>query len=94
MNLKTIIFQGNSGKTKKVKVEAEVEETLSNPWSVDNVTDFLKFCCPECDYKIPDIQMFSDHAAENHTKSSALFGDRNTNIPQHQLQQPFQVKLI
>ena len=64
----------------------EVEETISNPWCVDNVSVFLKFCCPECDYQIPDIQMFFDHAAENHIKSRALFGDENTNVPQ-QLQQ-------
>ena len=64
----------------------EVEDTLLNPWSVDNVTAFLKFCCPECDYQIPDIQMFSDHAAENHIKSRALFDEESTNV--QQLQQP------
>ena len=78
------IFQTASGKTKKV---VEIEETFSNPWCVENVTAFLKFCCPECDYCIPDIQMFSDHAVENHIKSRALFGEENANAPQ-QLQQP------
>ena len=68
-------------------MEVEVEETFSNPWCVDNVSAFLKFCCPECNYQIPDIQMFSAHAAENHKKSRALFGEENTNIPQ-QVQQP------
>jgi hypothetical protein len=68
----------------------EVEDTFLNPWCVDDVSAFLKFCCPECNYHIPDIQMFSDHAAENHINSRALFGDENTNVPQEQLQQPFQ----
>ena len=67
-------------------MEVEVEETFSNPWCVDDVSTFLKFCCPECNYQIPDIQMFSDHAAENHIKSRALFGEENTNEPQQQVQ--------
>ena len=46
----------------------------TNPWSVDDASAFLKFCCPECDFQIPDLQMFSDHAIQNHAKSSALFG--------------------
>ena len=35
---------------------------------MDDATAFLKFCCPECDYQIPDLQMFSDHAVDNHLK--------------------------
>jgi hypothetical protein len=74
----TIFFQTNSGKTKKFKVK--VEDTFSNnPWCVDDATAFLKFCCPECDYHIPDLEMFSDHAVENHIKSSALFGEETKN---------------
>ena len=58
----------------------KVEDTFSNnPWCVDDATAFLKFCCPECDYHIPDLQMFSDHAVENHIKSSALFGEETKN---------------
>ena len=69
-----------------------VEDTFLNPWCVDDVSAFLNFCCPECNYHIPDIQMFSDHAAENHINSRALFGNENTNVPQQQLQQPSQVQ--
>ena len=58
----------------------KVEDTFSNnPWCVDDATAFLKFCCPECDYHIPDLQMFSEHAVENHKKSSALFGEETKN---------------
>ena len=46
----------------------------NNPWSVDDASAFLKFCCPECDFQIPDLQMFSDHALQNHVKSVAIFG--------------------
>ena len=34
-----LLFQTNYGKPKKVKVE--VVDTHSNPWCVDNVSDFL-----------------------------------------------------
>ena len=62
-----------SNKIKSLKVK--LEDTFSNnPWCVDDASAFLKFCCPECDYQIPDLQMFSDHALENHSKSLALFG--------------------
>ena len=46
----------------------------SNPWSVEDASAFLKYCCPECDYQILNIQLFSDHALKNHTKAVALFG--------------------
>ena len=66
--------------TKMKKVKVKLEDTFSNnPWCVDDATAFLKFCCPECDYHIPDLQMFSDHAVENHIKSSALFGEETKN---------------
>ena len=56
-------------------MNVKIEDSFSNnPWCVDDATAFLKFCCPECDYQIPDLQMFSDHAVDNHMKSTALFG--------------------
>ena len=33
-----------------VKLE-EIDETEENPWSVEDVSVFLNYCCPECDYK-------------------------------------------
>ena len=53
----------------------KVEDSFSNnPWCVDDATAFLKFCCPECEYQIPDLYMFSEHAIRNHIKSVVLFG--------------------
>ena len=50
-------------------MNVKIEDSFSNnPWCVDDATAFLKFCCPECDYQIPDLQMFSDHAVDNHLK--------------------------
>ena len=44
-----------------------------NPWSVPDVSEFLKYCCPECDFQTKGLDQFGDHAIENHTKSSVLF---------------------
>ena len=53
-----------------------MDESLfaTNPWAVEDASVFLKFCCPECDFQIPDLQMFSDHAVDNHIRSTVLFG--------------------
>ena len=42
-----------------IKVETITE---INPWMVDNASDFLNYCCPECDFKEKNLQLFSDHA--------------------------------
>ena len=58
----------------------KVEDSFSNnPWCVDDATAFLKFCCPECEYQIPDLYMFSEHAIGNHSKSVVLFGHEKGN---------------
>ena len=43
----------------EMKVEDDFEY---NPWSVEDVSVFLKYCCPECDYQILDYDMFANHA--------------------------------
>ena len=50
-----------------VKVE-EIEEK-ENPWAVEDVSVFLNYNCPECDFKIQDLSVFSVHALENHINS-------------------------
>ena len=52
----------------------------SNPWMVDNAATFLKYCCPECDFKENNLQLFSDHAIENHEKAYALFDNVSSDI--------------
>ena len=65
-----------------IKDEEDFVELSNNPWSVDDTSVFLKFCCPECEYQIAEFQFFSDHAIRNHTKASVLFGsDKNEDRP-------------
>ena len=51
----------------------EKDDFENNPWSVEDASVFLKYCCPECNYQILNHDMFSYHALENHVKSKTLF---------------------
>ena len=55
--------------------EKDYESTfLTNPWDVSNASVFLKYCCPECDFKSDELHGFSQHAVINHVLSNTLFG--------------------
>ena len=56
-----------------IKVPKVGDGFENNPWSVEDASAFLKYCCPECDYQILDFEMFSWHALQNHAKSKVLF---------------------
>ena len=48
---------------------------INNPWNVNDVSDFLKYCCPECDFTDQNLPQFTDHALENHVLSNILFNN-------------------
>ena len=58
----------------------KLEKFDENPWSVHDASVFLKYCCPECDYHSGSLKGFSNHALENHERSSTLFNDKNNGI--------------
>ena len=51
-------------------LECDYSETY-NPWNVPNVTEFLYFCCPECDlnFRQQNKDSFLQHANQHHPKS-------------------------
>ena len=51
-----------------------------NPWDVSKVSDFLKYCCPECDYQSIKLYNFEKHATKNHELSKTLFENSNNII--------------
>ena len=53
---------------KKIKKEKEVADDF-NPWSVEDVSVFLKYCCPECKFSDHTLKGFTEHALENHAKA-------------------------
>ena len=52
-------------------------ENLDNPWSVSDLSEFLKYCCPECDFKDINVQVFSNHAKISHKNASTFFQNEN-----------------
>ena len=48
-----------------------------NPWNVSKVSDFLKYCCPECDFQSVKLYNFEKHATQNHELSRTLFENTN-----------------
>ena len=48
------------------------DDGAPNPWSVENLEEFLYFCCPECDEKNQSKDMFIKHALNHHPKSKEL----------------------
>ena len=50
--------------------DPSAEDTKHNPWSVENLDEFLYFCCPECDNKTQSKTGFINHAYLNHPRVS------------------------
>ena len=50
---------------------------ISNPWKVNEVSAFLKYCCPECTYNDSELNVFIEHAFENHEDSAVLFTENS-----------------
>ena len=44
-----------------------------NPWSVNDASVFLRYCCPECDFSDQKLEKFTTHAVICHEKSKILF---------------------
>ena len=46
----------------------KLENVYVNPWStVEDLSEFLNYCCPECDWKDQNKQNFVNHASTYHT---------------------------
>ena len=59
------------------KVAVDPLPQVSNPWKVNEVSSFLKYCCPECIYNVSELDVFIEHALENHEDSSVLFTEKS-----------------
>jgi hypothetical protein len=49
----------------KVTLE-DCKVASNNPWEVEQLEDFLFFCCPECDERSPTKDIFIEHAINDH----------------------------
>ena len=39
---------------------------MMNPWAVNNLNEFLYYCCPECEEKVKSLETFLQHALNKH----------------------------
>ena len=46
-----------------------METNIENPWNVENLNEFLYFCCPECNLKDRSKMNFFKHALDEHPKA-------------------------
>ena len=42
---------------------------MANPWFAENFSDFLYYCCPECEERNKSKELFVKHALEHHINS-------------------------
>ena len=48
----------------------DVEDDIkTNPWEVNNLDQFLYFCCPECDEREKSKELFLQHALDQHPRA-------------------------
>ena len=45
-----------------------MQDEIMNPWMVDDLDDFLHYCCPECEEKCKSKETFVNHAKNKHEK--------------------------
>lgn len=41
----------------------------TNPWEVENLDEYLNYCCPECDHKSKTKGLFISHAFSSHPEA-------------------------
>ena len=47
-------------------MDEESKFEFTSPWKVENLDEYLFYCCPECDHKTKTKSLFIDHACKVH----------------------------
>ena len=59
----------------------KLENAFVNPWiEVEDLSEFLNYCCPECDYKDKNEQSFSYHALQTHKNATIFFASNKEKL--------------
>ena len=63
---------GSQQQAEETEVVPDSDELLgvSNPWSTENLEDFLFYCCPQCDHQARTRVLFLNHAFLSHPEVS------------------------
>ena len=54
------------------------EQKNTNPWHMTSISDFLYYCCAECNFKDKIEENFIGHATSEHPKSREIFENNQT----------------
>ena len=54
------------------------EQKNTNPWHMTSISDFLYYCCAECNFKDKIEKNFIGHATSEHPKSREIFENNQT----------------
>ena len=66
-----------------VKEEKEQKDII-NPWHMTSLSDFLFYCCVECNFKDKNEEKFVYHATSHHPKSREIFANNIIEVPENQ----------
>ena len=50
----------------------ETKSDEDNPWLVPSLDEYLFYCCPQCDLKTKEYNMFYEHAVHRHEQAKIL----------------------
>ena len=64
-------------------IKEEIEQKDINPWHMTSLSDFLFYCCAECNFKEKNEEKFVYHATSHHPKSREIFAN-NIIVPENQ----------
>ena len=53
-------------------IESTNNDPLKNPWDIEQLDDFLFYCCPECDHRTKNFEPFFNHAISTHEMATKL----------------------
>ena len=54
------------------------QKNNNNPWHMTSISDFLYYCCAECNFKDKIEKNFIGHATSEHPKSREIFENNQT----------------
>ena len=55
-----------------VRQKLKTSPPTNNLWHVSDVSEFQKYCCPECQFKCEQFNDFRNHAIKTHELSKAV----------------------
>ena len=68
MDLKPSSDPGN----KSTSDVSDFNDSSINPWKVENLKEFLNYCCPQCDFWCKEESEFYSHSVETHKQARII----------------------